>query len=869
MVEELKEASDIKKLIGKNKGDEDPLLVAQRFLNIFRQLHIFDQQRREEFNSMILALPPEIRGSFGNLPGGSLLQEYVDELEISRGMQRSSTTTPQIKPAAPSSSESKESPLARAKNANQAGTTTQVLSGEAKIVADANFAQVLSQSVSSALMAANASQNSNLDQILQKLQVSNNGGKIVPDEKFATSMARAFSQALQFSDANKKADIQELIKAVRESRKIELPEGFSIANATTGAAQIANESSLAKNIADTIAKVIKPSTISQIPSSEADIKELIKAVRENKGVDVEALAKAMVSGLKPLLDNVGSKTSSQTQQLKITADADFSEIITNALTKTFEISEKKHQEQTEKLIAGFQDVMRNEKTSAKTNNPKANNEKGSQQSNLQPQILPTQLVTPAVVDNSEKFEKITQEFTKTLRSLNDSRKSENREIAQAIKDTQKELLKLLTLQNNNETDVESKKSNPQLLSGESINEIITKVAQAQADIFQELSRQQTSALSTIISLALKESQKSSVDTIVDTFKKFQEHNIQLNLPIYQSWQSDVNRSQPDNAFSNVLDDGSNSDNDTSSSSKSYIQKSIEAAKQKHESETKEEVSQKPSSPRDMKQNVAEYIKSEFEPMPLDEKTKLSSTDWGFDDSTSTPNNDFSDDVYNQPTETSSVNEQDWEWEYEEDASDATNSDEQSWEWEYEEDNNSQEPQGLEGQDWEWEYEEDDNSRDEQGLEGQDWEWEYEEDDDDVSSDVSAMAEDTTSSPDENILSPEDDVTNSDLTLADDQILENDATASIKDASEDKTVNMVEEQNEKNEEALNNSEEKNNESNDKNSELKPQVLSSADLLASIQKTTPQSDLITKTEIGIVELRNLENNPDPYMMNNISV
>ena len=188
MVEELKEASDIKKLIGKNKGDEDPLLVAQRFLNIFRQLHIFDQQRREEFNSMILALPPEIRGSFGNLPGGSLLQEYVDELEISRGMQRSSTTTPQIKPAAPSSSESKESPLARAKNANQAGTTTQVLSGEAKIVADANFAQVLSQSVSSALMAANASQNSNLDQFLQKLQVSNNGGKIVPDEKFATSI---------------------------------------------------------------------------------------------------------------------------------------------------------------------------------------------------------------------------------------------------------------------------------------------------------------------------------------------------------------------------------------------------------------------------------------------------------------------------------------------------------------------------------------------------------------------------------------------------------------------------------------------------------------------------------------------------------
>ena len=50
--------------------------------------------------------------------------------------------------------------------------------------------------------------------------------------KFAAALARAFSQALQFSDANKKADIQELIKAVRESRKIELPDGFNLAAPT-------------------------------------------------------------------------------------------------------------------------------------------------------------------------------------------------------------------------------------------------------------------------------------------------------------------------------------------------------------------------------------------------------------------------------------------------------------------------------------------------------------------------------------------------------------------------------------------------------------------------------------------------------------
>lgn len=423
LAEELKEASDIKKLIGKNKGEEDPILVAQRFLNIFRQLHIFDQQRREEFNSMILALPPEIRGTFGVLPGGSVLQEYVDELEISKGMAKSSGTVPQPKSLVqPAAGETKDSPLSRIKNTPQpqaAAVAPQVITGEAKIVADASFAQVLSQSVSSALMAASASQSSNLEQVLNTLKDSSGGsGKIVPDEKFAASMAQAFSQALQFSDASKKADIQELIKAVRESRKIEFPEGFSFGNAPTAAAPaIVNETSFAKNIAEAITKVLKPGTVPQTAASaasDADMKELIKAVRESNGIDVEALSKALVSGLKPLLSNIGGHASEK-QQIKVSADENFSEIITSALTKTFEISEKKRQEQTERLISGFQDVMRKDKAEkliadfqkVLQTNPPAD---GSA-----PIAAPV-FASGAFSGGSEQFEKITQEFTKTLRS---------------------------------------------------------------------------------------------------------------------------------------------------------------------------------------------------------------------------------------------------------------------------------------------------------------------------------------------------------------------------------------------------------------------------------------------------------------------
>ena len=688
MAEELKEASDIKKLIGKNKGEEDPILVAQRFLNIFRQLHIFDQQRREEFNSMILALPPEIRGTFGVLPGGSVLQEYVDELEISKGMAKSSGTVPQPKSLVqPAAGETKDSPLSRIKNTPQpqaAAVAPQVITGEAKIVADASFAQVLSQSVSSALMAASASQSSNLEQVLNSLKDSSGGsGKIVPDEKFAASMAQAFSQALQFSDASKKADIQELIKAVRESRKIEFPEGFSFGNAPPAAAPaIVNATSFAKNIAAAITKVLKPGTVPQTAASaasDADMKELIKAVRESNGIDVEALSKALVSGLKPLLSNIGGHTSEKQQQIKVSADENFSEIITSALTKTFEISEKKRQEQTERLISGFQDVMRKDKAEkliadfqkVLQTNPPAD---GSA-----PTAAPV-FASGAFSGGSEQFEKITQEFTKTLRSLNDSRKSESREIAQAIRETQKELLKLLTQQNNKDAGKDKKREAQQPQSAEMINEIITKVAQAQSNIFQELAKQQTSELSTIISLALKESQKSSVETIVDTFKRLQENNIQVNFPDYQAMPQEKGRSSTRKGKKFAITEPSTATEDDDfdepdlRSGKSYIQKSVEASLKKEENQPQEFSAA--ASTRDTQQDVAEYIKSEFEPLPLDEPEKISGSDWGLateepaaalSSSEEAIQADISpvDAPSTENGETSQASDEEWEWEYEE------------------------------------------------------------------------------------------------------------------------------------------------------------------------------------------------------------
>ena len=71
-------------------GEEDPVVVAQRYLNIYRQMHIFSPERKEAFNKMLLELPPEISSIFSALPGGLMLQDYLSDLAEKNGVVRAS-----------------------------------------------------------------------------------------------------------------------------------------------------------------------------------------------------------------------------------------------------------------------------------------------------------------------------------------------------------------------------------------------------------------------------------------------------------------------------------------------------------------------------------------------------------------------------------------------------------------------------------------------------------------------------------------------------------------------------------------------------------------------------------------------------------
>ncbi len=70
-------------ILKKRKDDQEelPVLTAQRFLNIFRQIHIFSDKKQKEFDEELRKLPSEVIMAMRGLPGAKLLLEHLDELK--------------------------------------------------------------------------------------------------------------------------------------------------------------------------------------------------------------------------------------------------------------------------------------------------------------------------------------------------------------------------------------------------------------------------------------------------------------------------------------------------------------------------------------------------------------------------------------------------------------------------------------------------------------------------------------------------------------------------------------------------------------------------------------------------------------------
>ena len=146
-----------------NKEDEeDPILVAQRYLNIFHQIHIFNATRKAEFDQSLLAMPEKIKELMAAIPGGRVLLEHIKEIEETRGINSGSTSeliTQNIE-------EEKKS----IDNVQQHPTN----SGGGTLTLSTDFADSLAKSLATALQNNNVAANGSMNELAAVLNKSFN-----------------------------------------------------------------------------------------------------------------------------------------------------------------------------------------------------------------------------------------------------------------------------------------------------------------------------------------------------------------------------------------------------------------------------------------------------------------------------------------------------------------------------------------------------------------------------------------------------------------------------------------------------------------------------------------------------------------------
>ncbi len=242
----------IKKDYNKIGTEDDPVIVAQRFLNIFRQLHIFTDERKQAFNQMILSQPPEIRGMFNSLPGGAVLQQYVDDLEAKNGIIRSipdaapkidyedeakakilATALAEANGATHGVTESETQKLAAqvmAETAAKAQAQAQALAAE-KAAQEAKEAAARAQAQTQAQAQALAQLKAQLQNKINSAPVEDNIEKapnktifqpisstVTADASFAKEIASAIKEAINVTDDSRKKDSENLTKAIIDSQ---------------------------------------------------------------------------------------------------------------------------------------------------------------------------------------------------------------------------------------------------------------------------------------------------------------------------------------------------------------------------------------------------------------------------------------------------------------------------------------------------------------------------------------------------------------------------------------------------------------------------------------------------------------------------
>lgn len=304
-----------------NQEEEDPILVAQRYLNIFHQIHIFNQAKKDEFDKSLLDMPEKIKELLATIPGGRVLLEHVKEIEEKQGLNSGGTT----ELIAQNIEEEKKS----IDNLAQHPLTGS--GGELTLGAD--FAESLANSLAAALKnsnvaAAPSSNMADLAQILNKsfnayaasmqtltnrlvsqtnttampqsiqtpagvaAQQQNNSSTTVNNINLDTSYFNTLNQTLMQNDARRHDDMMQIVEAINKKLNLANINGGISAGIGAGAVSAIGSEMQAQAIAGFVTEALKQNNSQQMEAIKAFGEMLVQAITKSQQELAQTLAKS-------------------------------------------------------------------------------------------------------------------------------------------------------------------------------------------------------------------------------------------------------------------------------------------------------------------------------------------------------------------------------------------------------------------------------------------------------------------------------------------------------------------------------------------------------------------------------------------------
>jgi len=324
----------------KKQGDEEeePIIIAQRFLNIFRQLHIFSQEKKDEFNKMILEQPKSVKKCLKTLPGGSVLLEYIDELQFGKQSDDDDDDDSTIEPI-----ENTPEPIADSV-ASSAVAAAPVATG-APIINSDNFAKILANSL--------AQSNAQIIRELQNDRSKKQSGKdeqgpvrLVADDTFTQTISAALAEAIAASEQKRQEDNKIITQSFLEmqenlNKMVEQNNQLKIISNSDAPAEAASAFQI-KNVVDDLVKAQSKFLRETTQAQKEELSQIISlAIKDSIKMSTQSLIdsfKQMEDGPTPityaasspkkqlLVDNVTEVLKAQGQE--------FSSIIASTLKES-------------------------------------------------------------------------------------------------------------------------------------------------------------------------------------------------------------------------------------------------------------------------------------------------------------------------------------------------------------------------------------------------------------------------------------------------------------------------------------------------------------------------------------------------------